>query len=393
MIIRARPKYISKEHLFYTDKRLDDNSLQMYFGTGRAALKFYLTYLLKNGLSTIAMQSFNCRVVGDAALEAGCNICLMDVKMSDCSISFRELKSISTKIDILLLTHYQGMPNNEYDKIANYCDDHEIVLIEDLAHVYNDKGVDNFVGSRSRANIYSFAFDKPLSCQEGGMLEIKKENPSLNSQYSKLPIEKEENALLDIQVLSFLFKYSSKNKYHKGINNVWFLKKMLSNNISETSIYFYSKFLINKYIRHFISKILLTKSSSKNIEVYRLNLKKKLILFEQSKNFEYSDGQKINHLINICKKLDVENFQNSDSINWNRFSVIDRDGVLNNFFSKQEIEVGNYNWPIPLHRIYKNNPQVTYHSQFTSSQFLAENILNIPLWSDEIFKIDLTSND
>ena len=119
MTIRARPKYLEKIKDFNNINNYKIKENEFFFNSGRAALKFYLTYLStqKKKKLFVAMQSFNCNVVADAALEAGCEIYLLDIKLSDFSISLESIKKVAKYIDVLLLTHYQGIPNLDYLEI------------------------------------------------------------------------------------------------------------------------------------------------------------------------------------------------------------------------------------------------------------------------------------
>ena len=95
MVIRARPKYLAND--FYAD--LEDEVMpqqdELFFNLGRSALKFFLQnyslYLKKQVL--ITMQSFNCTVVIEAALQADCKIILLDISTYDFSITLEEIKN------------------------------------------------------------------------------------------------------------------------------------------------------------------------------------------------------------------------------------------------------------------------------------------------------------
>jgi dTDP-4-amino-4,6-dideoxygalactose transaminase len=366
---------------------LEESPTHLFFSTGRAALKFYLSELCKRNKNTIAMQSFNCRVVADAALEAGCQIFLMDISREDCSVSLSSVKELPKSIDILLLTHYQGLPNKDYIEIAKYCNDNEILLIEDLAHVYEDSTKERKLGRLSTANIYSYAFDKPISCYEGGMLELIVADEFISKSYETLSLEDERKAQLDLSTHNFLYTYTSEKYYYPSVNNVGYVRKMIAAGISHKVIYSSSKLLINKYVRAVFNK-LMRSSSKMPIDTLKLHPLKRELLFQQMNQFNYQDQEKVTHLLELCKNVGVIPFNRSESTQWNRLSVLDPKFKLRELLTRNAVEVSNFNWPLPLHQLYADNPNVIGTVGFSNSELFANQILNIPLWSDEILKIE-----
>lgn len=387
MIIRARPKYISDNEPSASGTDMEASSNQFFFSTGRAALKFYLSEIRKRNKNTIAMQSFNCRVVADAALEAGCKIFLVDISRDYGSISLSSVKELPDYVDILLLTHYQGLPNKEYIEIAAYCNENDILLIEDLAHVYEKPSNEMQLGRLSTANIYSYAFDKPISCYEGGMLELMVPDPLISKSYEALSIENKKKAQLDLSIFAFLYTYSSEEYYQLGINNVGFVRKMISAGISHKVVYSFSMLFVNKYVRAVLNK-LTGFSSSVTIDILRLHPLKRKLLYQQMDQFDNQDQEKVSHLLELCKKVGVLPFKFNEKTQWNRFSVLDPEFKLKELLTRNRIEVSNFNWPFPLHKLYADNPNVLKTSGFINSELFASHILNIPLWSDEILKIE-----
>ena len=87
----------------------------------RLALEVYSTCCRRR--LTVGMQSFNCSVVLDAALRAGCDVVLYDVGLEDCSIPVDSLRNSKAEPDVLLLTHYQGFPTCSMLQSSNTADD------------------------------------------------------------------------------------------------------------------------------------------------------------------------------------------------------------------------------------------------------------------------------
>ena len=60
-------------------------------------------------------------------------------------------------VDAIILTHIGGYPIPEIKKIADFCQNNEILLIEDCAHSPLTKIDDKYVGSFGDASIFSFS--------------------------------------------------------------------------------------------------------------------------------------------------------------------------------------------------------------------------------------------
>ena len=106
MIIRARPKYLSGINIF--GNQGENTEKHYFFNSGRAALKQLLIWFAKekNLEIIIGIQAFNCTVVLDAALEAGCKVILSDINLKYFSVSVSSVKKmiIEKKVNVLLLT-------------------------------------------------------------------------------------------------------------------------------------------------------------------------------------------------------------------------------------------------------------------------------------------------
>jgi hypothetical protein len=388
MIIRARPKNL--EGIDFKD--LDDNPKvgdnEFYFNSGRAALKFYLEYLnLKKGRKiVIAMQAFNCRVVLDAAIESGCIVYLLDIKLVDFSISQADISELIriNDIDVLLLTHYQGIPNLDYEKIITLCNKSNIILIEDMAHVYGTKINGIEIGTLGDVTVYSFAFDKPFTCLQGGMLKI---NSNLENimvkKYEGLPAENFGDASMDIKVLQYLYRYTNRKYYKKGIDNIALIKILLKARCFELLIYRILTIRLVSLAHKFFVKLgqLLQVKSQNKIEIRKLDSRKISLIKLQQKNYCF-DGSRINWIKKICDKFSIKYFENSNTRTfWNRFSVIDDQNILKEFLLSAGYQVGNFNWPITLDQLALENKSVYIFGSLENSCYASKYILNIPIWN------------
>lgn len=101
---------------------------------------------------------------------------------------------------------------------------------------------------------------------------------------------------------------------------------------------------------------------------------------KQIEGFFY-DIKKEEYFIQLCKDnlIDYPNFENSSSIKWNRFSLLDENSIIKKILIKKGYQVSNYNWPITLDKITKSN-KVNILESLDNSLHASKKILNIPIW-------------
>jgi len=391
-IIRVRPKYIKSDYFDELDKDVTLNYNEFFFNQGRSALKHLLLCYSKflNKKISIAIQSFNCRVVADAAIESNCIIYLLDNKLTDFSISLNSLQTIEKKIDVLLLTHYQGIPNFQYKEIAAFCKKSNILLIEDLSLTEGSLINDKEVGSLGDFAIKSFAFDKPYSAMEGGSLIINNHvNKSLRKliieAFHKIPHQSKFKSNNDLKFLKFLLKYTKPNFYHQSIN-YWNTLKFVSYFFNIKKIYRISFTPIcNRYLEEFIKKT----TKKKHIQIQRLR-KEKINLLKLQRTNNKTLNLNVDRLNSMAANLGLWPVMNKNAeIIWNRYSILDDNNNLKQIFNKNNIEVGNYNWAVPLHLLFKNHHQIKIEDNLKNSEYCSKKILNIPIWKEYNINIDI----
>lgn len=373
MIVRAKPKFIIPH--FFDEINVVENldTDGYYFNTGSNGICFLLKMysLFLNKKLNVALQSFNCSVVIDAVLNSGNKASLYDIKLTDFSIDFHEFKNDCQDIDVLILTHYQGIPNSDYLQISDFCKQREILLIDDLAHV--DKiYIDSIqVGTKANVIVYSFAFDKPYSCYKGGELRFVDVLPDfkllLDENYLRLSEESCFTENTDIKTLKFLCEYCNENKFDPKLdyrNAIWVLIVL---RFSNKFIYKFIKKSPHIFLRA-IAK--LSSSFAKNTIRKLGNQKRQIISFQRTiaaKGFSY----------NI--PLYLKNYFDS-TVQWNRFVVLDELNEIRKELEEKDLQIGNFNWPTPLHVLFDNNKHVTIVTKMDNSEYVSKNILNIPIW-------------
>lgn len=407
MLRRARPKYLTNEHFQDLEDKSPLPEDELFFISGRSALKFffrvYSEYLGKQ--LAVAMQSFNCKAVILPALETDCRIILLDINLDDFSITPNELKSLVLKPDILILTHYQGIPNQQYLEIKHYCEEHSILLVDDCAQTEYSYINNILVGSLSDVILRSFTFDKPFTCYRGGSIDVANlSDTSLKSriiqEYAKIGYEGPQESNQDIEKLKLIYEYSGQRHYFRMINDyktMKFLKKyevldkvasVLSGSRILKFMYYNIFWLLLdnihiKLVYNLIKQLLIQAGVVKGeIVVERQDCVKTNLVLKQRLRYHFDDREvsALERFLNH-NQIETPKFENC-IVNWNRYSILDKDRRITKLLKQFDIQFGNYNWPIPLHKLYASNKKVITTGRYKNSEYASEYVLNIPVWSD-----------
>jgi len=107
-----------------------------------------------------------------AAIKAGAEVELVDCNREDLCMSFKdfERKAEAHKPKAAVLVHIGGHIAFDSDRIASYCRENEIFLLEDCAHAHGAEWNGSRPGSYGDAGVYSFYATKTVSTGEGGVL-------------------------------------------------------------------------------------------------------------------------------------------------------------------------------------------------------------------------------
>ena len=112
-----------------------------------------------------------------AALNAGASVEFVDCNREDLCMSFEdfERKAEKHRPRAAVLVHIGGHIAFESERIAAYCRDNGIFLLEDCAHAHGASWNGSKPGSFGDAGAYSFYATKTVSTGEGGMLVSRNE--------------------------------------------------------------------------------------------------------------------------------------------------------------------------------------------------------------------------
>ena len=111
-----------------------------------------------------------------AAIRAGADVQFVDCNRDDLCMSFAdfEQKAEQHKPKAAFLVHIGGHIAFESEKIAAYCAENGIFLIEDCAHAHGASWNGRKPGSYGDAGVYSMYATKTVSTGEGGVLVSKR---------------------------------------------------------------------------------------------------------------------------------------------------------------------------------------------------------------------------
>jgi perosamine synthetase len=107
-----------------------------------------------------------------SVLHAGGRVEFVDCNREDLCMSFAdfEAKAEAHRPRACLLVHIGGHVAFDVERIAAYCAEHDIFLIEDCAHAHGAQWHGRRPGTWGDAGVYSFYATKTITTGEGGML-------------------------------------------------------------------------------------------------------------------------------------------------------------------------------------------------------------------------------
>jgi perosamine synthetase len=107
-----------------------------------------------------------------AAIRAGAEVQFVDCNREDLCMSFADFERAAEqhKPRAAFLVHIGGHIAFETERIAQYCAEHGIFLIEDCAHAHGAAWNDRRAGTWGDAGVYSLYATKTISTGEGGVL-------------------------------------------------------------------------------------------------------------------------------------------------------------------------------------------------------------------------------
>ncbi|MFA5355183.1 MAG: aminotransferase class I/II-fold pyridoxal phosphate-dependent enzyme [Candidatus Paceibacterota bacterium] len=140
------------------------------FNSGRSSLLVLLKALGLEKGSEVLLQAFTCNAAANPVIWAGLKPVYVDCNEESFNVDFDDLeRKITPRSKALIVQHTFGLPA-EMDKITEFCQKRNLVLIEDCAHSLGAQFSGKKTGTFGRAAFFSFSRDKIISSVYGGML-------------------------------------------------------------------------------------------------------------------------------------------------------------------------------------------------------------------------------
>ena len=145
-------------------------SFSSWSGGALAALKYFK---LEN--KTILCPSNTFMATPLACLNVGAKVQFVDCNKNDLCMSYENFKIKAEKYNpsAVWIVHIGGHIAFDIEKIAKYCKEHNIVLLEDCAHAHGSEWNGKKPGQWGDAGVFSFYPTKTVSTGEGGILVSK----------------------------------------------------------------------------------------------------------------------------------------------------------------------------------------------------------------------------
>src|SRR5258706_9228983 len=156
----------------FENKWAEYNSLQSvsfssWSGAAMAAMEFYN---LRGKTVLCPANTFMATPL--SILNAGGNVQFVDCNQTDLCMSFDDMKQKCEKYKpaAIWIVHIGGHIAFDIEKIAAYCKEHNIILLEDCAHSHGASWNAKKTGNWGDAGFYSFYATKTITTGEGGIM-------------------------------------------------------------------------------------------------------------------------------------------------------------------------------------------------------------------------------
>lgn len=146
------------------------DKMEMLFPMGRDAIYWALKSLKYPEATPVWIPDFHCGVEVQAALHAGYIPKFYKIERDltvNCKDLFQKIKTIPGPV---ILIHYFGFHQNEFNKISDFCYQNRLPLIEDCSHSLFSTMNGKTLGSTSPLS--TFSLYKTIGSIDGGALKV-----------------------------------------------------------------------------------------------------------------------------------------------------------------------------------------------------------------------------
>ncbi len=186
------------------------------FGTGREALLALLRALRLRTGEEVIVQGYTCVVVPNAIAAAGGTAIYVDIDPATLNLDPDDVRrAITPRTRAIICQHTFGIPADT-ESLRAICDEHQLALIEDCAHILPDDSGPTEVGTKGDFLLLSFGRDKAISGVSGGMVVSRHKSLSQNLRTQQAAARPVPGALVAKLLLYPLIYSLAKPFYVKG---------------------------------------------------------------------------------------------------------------------------------------------------------------------------------
>ena len=121
--------------------------------------------------SSVIVPTNTFMATATAVVHAGGKVVFTDVFKEDLCMDPKDMKKKMRKdTKVVMLVHVGGIISANYPEIKEFCEDRNIILMEDSAHAHGATIDGKKAGSLGLASGFSFYPTKVMTCGEGGMI-------------------------------------------------------------------------------------------------------------------------------------------------------------------------------------------------------------------------------
>ena len=206
---------------------------KIYFTNYARSSLYLLLKSISNKKLNVGVQAYTCHSVFKAIKKSGNKAVFIDLN-KNFKLNIKDLKEKINNIDILIVTHTFGFPDNinEIKKISR-----DIIIIEDCSHSFLSKLDEKYTGTFGDASIFSLGLAKFPSIGLGGFALINniEKFPNFVKNYSKIPslsLLHSLKSILKVLFFSFFVNPWTYGMIFFRLKNINFMKIDLTNKFS-----------------------------------------------------------------------------------------------------------------------------------------------------------------
>ncbi len=219
-------------------------------GSGLVAL--LLIYKEYYGRTDVMIQSNTMYGVKTITKTAGYNLVdFIDCQLETLMPSFDDLKKAvdnykgKVKQLVILLSDIGGIINPDIEKIAKFCKEKNIILLEDAAHSFGSTLNKKFSGTFGNAGVYSYYSTKAIFAGEGGIVVTDDNNIGNLIKdfiaYDRFKQKMEIGCNIRLPEIQALMIYSVVKEYKEIIKNKFKIAKKYSETCNSCNIKYISQ--------------------------------------------------------------------------------------------------------------------------------------------------------